>query len=136
MVFLYFLVLIISMSYETSAVGGSMDNDFWQSASLLNSRVPVFIPGGDMTEKYFWHYFAYTLYIKSWKLFSPIEKDKYFIIESLQRGTTEVIMLFGGNEALAESFGIPYFAPVNKHWEQTDQVFLEYRWRCEKQKLF
>lgn len=102
------LALIIAMSYEISVVWGTWDNDFWQSASLLNSRGPVFIPGVDMTETYFWHYCAYTLYIKSWKLFCPIEKDKYFIIESLQRMTTEVTVLFGENEPLVDSFGIPF----------------------------
>lgn len=68
-------------------------------------------------------------------IFSHWERQIFYHWEFTER-TTEVIMLFGGNEPLAESFGIPYFAPVKKYWEQTDQVFLEYRWKYEKQKLF
>lgn len=107
------LVFITGMSYETSVVWGSTDNDFWQPVSLLNTRGSVFIPSVD-NKKYFWHYFAYTLYLKSWKLFSPIEKDKYFITERLQRMTTEETVPFGENEPLAESFRIPFFCTCEK----------------------
>lgn len=139
MVFLFLkrlVVLIIAMSYEISVVSGTTDNDFWQPASLLNSRRPVFIPGVETTKKYFWDYFANILYIKSRRLFFPIEKDKYFIIESLQRMTTEVTELFGGNESLAESFVIPLFCTCKEVLRATEQIFLECSWRCEKQKLF